>query len=163
MAAMLDDITKEASEKSFVNILQYGGDDVTCNRRIVRKHSRDTETAAPHANFSVIFVFRILTATKKAYRVAIQHFTDTQITTACVVFTEMLGVDSTGLRVDVQACNRVLSHGKRESLQGTDGRNGKTLKDKIGILTNQVIPIRGAKCIVRQNRNFSKSEFVRQQ
>jgi hypothetical protein len=31
MAAMLDDITKEANEKSFVNVLQHGGYDVTCN------------------------------------------------------------------------------------------------------------------------------------
>jgi hypothetical protein len=29
MAAMLDDITKETNEKSFVNVLQYGGYDVT--------------------------------------------------------------------------------------------------------------------------------------
>jgi hypothetical protein len=31
MAAMLEDITKEANEKYFVNVLQHGGDDVTCN------------------------------------------------------------------------------------------------------------------------------------
>jgi hypothetical protein len=37
MAAMLDDITKEAKEKSFVNVLQHGGYDVTCNRRIIPK------------------------------------------------------------------------------------------------------------------------------
>jgi hypothetical protein len=36
---MLDDITKEANEKSFVNVLQHGGDDVTCNRPIdIPKH-----------------------------------------------------------------------------------------------------------------------------
>jgi hypothetical protein len=34
MAAMLDGITKEPNEKSFVNDLQHGGDDVTCNRSI---------------------------------------------------------------------------------------------------------------------------------
>jgi hypothetical protein len=34
MAAMLDDITKEANEKSFDNDRQHGGYDVTCNRRI---------------------------------------------------------------------------------------------------------------------------------
>jgi hypothetical protein len=34
MAAMLDDITKEANEKYFVNVLQHGGYDVTCKRRI---------------------------------------------------------------------------------------------------------------------------------
>ena len=44
----------------------------------------------------------------------------------------MLGVDSTGLRVDIQAANRILSHAGRESFQGTDGRNGKTLKERIG-------------------------------
>jgi hypothetical protein len=34
MAAMLDDITKEANEKSFVVVLQHGGYDVTYNQRI---------------------------------------------------------------------------------------------------------------------------------
>jgi hypothetical protein len=34
MAAMLDDITKDVNEKYFVNVLQHGGDDVTCSRRI---------------------------------------------------------------------------------------------------------------------------------
>jgi hypothetical protein len=34
MAAMLDDITKKANEKSFVNILQHGSDDIT-NQRIL--------------------------------------------------------------------------------------------------------------------------------
>jgi hypothetical protein len=37
MAAMLDDITKEANEESFVNVFQHGGDDFTCNRRIVAR------------------------------------------------------------------------------------------------------------------------------
>jgi hypothetical protein len=35
MAAMLDDITQEVNEKYFVNVLQHGGENVTCNRRIV--------------------------------------------------------------------------------------------------------------------------------
>jgi hypothetical protein len=34
MAAMLEDITKEANDKSFVIVYQHGGDDVTCKRRI---------------------------------------------------------------------------------------------------------------------------------
>jgi hypothetical protein len=37
MAAMLDDITEEGNEKYFVNVLQHGGYDVTCNRRTARK------------------------------------------------------------------------------------------------------------------------------
>jgi hypothetical protein len=35
MSAMLDVITKEANEKYFVNVLQHGGDDVTCNQIIL--------------------------------------------------------------------------------------------------------------------------------
>jgi hypothetical protein len=35
VAAMLDDITKEAKKKYFVKVLQHGGDEVTCNRRII--------------------------------------------------------------------------------------------------------------------------------
>jgi hypothetical protein len=34
MEAMLDDVTKEDNEKSFVNDQQDGGYDVTCNRKI---------------------------------------------------------------------------------------------------------------------------------
>jgi hypothetical protein len=34
MAAMLDDTTKEVNEKYFVNVLQHGRHDVTCNQRI---------------------------------------------------------------------------------------------------------------------------------
>jgi hypothetical protein len=34
MAAMLEDITKEAYDKYFVIIFQHGGDDVTCKPRI---------------------------------------------------------------------------------------------------------------------------------
>jgi hypothetical protein len=36
MAAMLEDITKEANDKSFVIVFQHGGDDVTCKRRITK-------------------------------------------------------------------------------------------------------------------------------
>jgi hypothetical protein len=32
MAAMLVYITREANEKSFVNVHQHGGDDVTCKQ-----------------------------------------------------------------------------------------------------------------------------------
>jgi hypothetical protein len=37
MAAMLDDIIKEAiaNKKSFDNDLQHGGYDITCNRRMI--------------------------------------------------------------------------------------------------------------------------------
>jgi hypothetical protein len=34
MAAMLDDITKEANEKSFVNVHQHVDYDVGCNQRM---------------------------------------------------------------------------------------------------------------------------------
>jgi hypothetical protein len=33
MAAMLDDITKEAKEECLVNIIKHGGDDVSCEQK----------------------------------------------------------------------------------------------------------------------------------
>jgi hypothetical protein len=40
MAVMLDYITKISNDKSFVNVLHHGGNDVTCNQRIpiMKKH-----------------------------------------------------------------------------------------------------------------------------
>ena len=49
-----------------------------------------------------------------------------------MVFTEMLGVDSTPLRVDLRAANRVLLHGGRESALCSELQNGETLQDAIG-------------------------------
>jgi hypothetical protein len=40
MAAMLVPQTKEANEKSFVNVLQHGGYDVTCNQIITLYNSQ---------------------------------------------------------------------------------------------------------------------------
>jgi hypothetical protein len=33
MAAMLDDVAKQANKKSIASIIQHGGDDVTCKSR----------------------------------------------------------------------------------------------------------------------------------
>ena len=38
MAAMLDELTIEANEESFVIVLQYGGNDVTCKWSIYGLH-----------------------------------------------------------------------------------------------------------------------------
>ena len=75
---------------------------------------------------------RIQQAALKAYRVAVQNFTESQISSACVVFTEMLGVDSTPLRVDLQVANRILTHGGREGRLGSDLQDGETMQDTIG-------------------------------
>ncbi|XP_078607878.1 spatacsin-like isoform X2 [Branchiostoma floridae x Branchiostoma japonicum] len=53
---------------------------------------------------------RLLRASLKAYCLALRNFTQPAITASCVLFLEMLGVDSTKLRVDVQTANTVLSH-----------------------------------------------------
>ncbi|XP_068741533.1 spatacsin-like isoform X2 [Montipora capricornis] len=50
----------------------------------------------------------------KAHRVAIQNLTSRSVCAACVAFTEMLGLDSIALRVDIQAASRVLDHAKVE-------------------------------------------------
>ncbi|XP_066273752.1 spatacsin-like isoform X2 [Branchiostoma lanceolatum] len=53
---------------------------------------------------------RLLRASLKAYCLALRNFTQPAVTASCVLFLEMLGVDSTKLRVDVQTANTVLSH-----------------------------------------------------
>lgn len=44
----------------------------------------------------------------------------------------MLGLDSTFLRVDIQAASRVLTHAALEDLLGDDVRNDSTMEDAIG-------------------------------
>ena len=51
---------------------------------------------------------------------------------ACVAFTEMLGLDSTALRVDIQAADRLLAHTGLEDLLGDDSKEGNTMEDAIG-------------------------------
>lgn len=65
---------------------------------------------------------RIQQAGVKAYRVAAQHLTSPSVCAACVAFTEMLGLDSTALRIDVQAASRVLDHAKLEDVEEAIGR-----------------------------------------
>jgi len=44
----------------------------------------------------------------------------------------MLGLDSTPLRVDVQAADRLLAHAGLEDLLGDDVKEGNTMEDAIG-------------------------------
>ena len=44
----------------------------------------------------------------------------------------MLGLDSTFLRVDIQAASRVLTHAALEDLLGEDVRSDSTMEDAIG-------------------------------
>ncbi|XP_048583501.1 spatacsin [Nematostella vectensis] len=74
---------------------------------------------------------RITSAAKKAYRVAIQQFNEHQVSSACVAFTEMLGVDSACVRIDLQAANRILAYAGREGIMESECPEGGTLKDRI--------------------------------
>ncbi|XP_015777504.1 PREDICTED: spatacsin-like [Acropora digitifera] len=60
---------------------------------------------------------KIQQAGVRAYRVAVQHLTSPSVCAACVAFTEMLGLDSTALRIDIQAASRVLDHAKLEDVE----------------------------------------------
>ena len=52
----------------------------------------------------------------------------------CVVFTEMLGMDSMTLRVDIQAASRLLAHGgSHEDLFGDNAMRENSMADAIGI------------------------------
>lgn len=79
-----------------------------------------------------MYYHRIQQAALKAYRVAVQHLTNPSVCAACVAFTEMLGLDSTPLRVDIQAANRLLAHPGLEDLLGDDAKEGNTMEDAIG-------------------------------
>lgn len=76
----------------------------------------------------------------KAYRVAVQHLTNTSVCAACVAFTEMLGLDSTPLRVDIQAASRLLAHAGLEDLIGDDAKEGNTMEGAIGKYLTQAKP-----------------------
>ena len=58
-------------------------------------------------------------ATWKVYRLAIAHFGNNRIAYSCVSFLELLGVDTTFLRIDIEAARRILHHGNKEELQCT--------------------------------------------
>ena len=75
---------------------------------------------------------RIQHAALKAYRVAVQHLANPSVCAACVAFTEMLGLDSTPLRVDMQAADRLLAHAGLEDLLGDDVKEANTMEDAIG-------------------------------
>ena len=56
---------------------------------------------------------------------AVQHLTCPSVCAACVAFTEMLGLDSTALRIDIQAASRVLDHAKLEDVEEAIGKQKK--------------------------------------
>ncbi|PFX34693.1 Spatacsin [Stylophora pistillata] len=70
-------------------------------------------------------------AALKAYRVAVQNLTNPWVCAACVTFTEMLGMDSMALRVDIQAANRLLAHGGLEDLFGDDALRENSMAEAI--------------------------------
>ena len=61
-----------------------------------------------------------------------QHLTNPSVCAACVAFTEMLGLDSTPLRVDIQAADRLLAHAGLQDLLGDDAKEDNTMEDAIG-------------------------------
>ena len=79
-----------------------------------------------------VYHCRIQQAALKAYRVAVQNLTNPSVCAACVAFTEMLGLDSTPLRVDIQAADRLLAHAGLEDLLGDDAKEGNTMEDAMG-------------------------------
>lgn len=87
-------------------------------------------------NYYFVYHRRIQQAALKAYRVAVQHLTIPSVCAACVAFTEMLGLDSTALRVDIQAADRLLAHAGLEDLLGDDAKEGNTMEDAIGNCVN---------------------------
>lgn len=70
-----------------------------------------------------------------------QHLTNPSVCAACVAFTEMLGLDSTLLRVDIEAASRVLAHAGLEDLLGDDAKEESTMEDAIGMCSVHVIKI----------------------
>ena len=53
---------------------------------------------------------RISKGVSKAYKMAISDFTNTSLTSSCIIFTELLSQDSTKLRVHLATARRLLKH-----------------------------------------------------
>ena len=71
MAAMLDELTIEANEESFVIVHQHGGNDVTCKSRIdglqsIPRESNDKDVAA-------MLVELTIEANEESFVIVLQH------------------------------------------------------------------------------------------
>ena len=53
---------------------------------------------------------RINKGVSKAYKMAMTDFTNTSLTSSCIIFTELLSQDSTKLRVHLSTARRLLQH-----------------------------------------------------
>jgi len=100
-----------------------------------------------------VYHYRIQQAALKAYRVAVQHLTNPSVCAACVAFTEMLGLDSTPLRVDIQAADRLLAHAGLEDLLGDDAKEGSTMEDAIGNCVVQTFKMISAQYLSNNGKN----------
>ena len=85
------------------------------------------------------FLHRIDRAVSKVYSLALSDFTNFKLVASCVAFLEMLGRDSTGLRVDSQSAQRILSSLTKQESKGEETAtdrseimNAKFHKRKIG-------------------------------
>ena len=78
--------------------------------------------------FSAV-LFSISKATNKAYQLAVTHFANNKIVNSCVAFLELLSVDTSFVRIDIEAARRILHHGDKGSLECT---NLEEFKNVIG-------------------------------
>ena len=59
---------------------------------------------------SVCIYCRINKGVSKAYKMAMNNFTNTSLTSSCIIFTELLSRDSITLRVHLSAAHRLLKY-----------------------------------------------------
>lgn len=76
------------------------------------------------------FSHRIDRAVSKVYSLALSDFTNSKLVASCVAFLEMLGRDSTSLRVDTQSAQRILS-----SLTNQESKGEETATERSEIMT----------------------------
>ncbi|EDV26932.1 uncharacterized protein TRIADDRAFT_54370 [Trichoplax adhaerens] len=71
-------------------------------------------------------------AASRAYRIAMKEFEDNKIAYACAAFTEMLGISSRKLRIDIESAKVILSYRKYNFMTNNSyGYKGKFVRDNL--------------------------------
>ena len=79
---------------------------------------------------------------QQIHRLALKHFHQPTIAAACVAFFELLGQDSSGLRIDLQVSTLILSH-RASQLQGPIEQRRQAeakLQVQLGNMSIQISP-----------------------
>ena len=88
----------------------------------------------------VTYPHRMRKVFKHAYQIAVRNFDSPSIVSTCVVFIELLGMDSWHLRVDIESANYIVRNWQRKNDGPTSGvadlkkSIGKIINFRLGVL-----------------------------